>query len=239
MTTQQGMTMLHVRAAVVIAQFSLASAAFAQLNAITLSLNDAAQVQPHNVTVTAVSYRGSDALEVRLAGPYRGPDTDTFAFVPGLDFHDGTIEVDVAGTPLPSALPGARGFVGVAFRIDAAGGSFACESFYIRPTNGRAEDQVRRNHSTQYFSYPGYDFDRLRREAPGQYESYADLVPGEWTHLRIEVAGATARLYVGAATQPTLIVRDLKRGADARGTVGLFVDNGTDGHFRNLSISPR
>jgi hypothetical protein len=33
-----------------------------------------------------------------------------------------------------------------------------------------------------------------------------------------------------------LIVHDLKRGADARGTVGLFVDNGTDGHFRNLSI---
>jgi hypothetical protein len=168
-----------------------ATAAFAQGNAVTLSLHDAAQVQPHNVTVKAVSYRGSDALEVRLTGPYRGPDTDTFAFVPGLDFHDGTIEVDVAGTPLPGALPGARGFVGVAFRIDAQE-SFACESFYIRPTNGRAEDQVRRNHSTQYFSYPGFDFDRLRGEAPGQYESYADLVPGDWTHLRIEVSGATS-----------------------------------------------
>jgi len=236
------MTMSKVRAAAVIV-FSglilgLASAASAQGDGVTLPLNDATQVQPHNVTVTAVNYRGREALEVRLTGPYRGPDTDTFAFIPGLDFHDGTIEVDVAGTPLPSALPGARGFVGVAFRIDAQG-SFACESFYVRPTNGRAEDQVRRNHSTQYFSYPGYDFDRLRHEAPGQYESYADLVPGEWTHLRIEVSGATARLYVGAATQPTLIVRDLKRGADAHGTVGLFVDNGTDGHFRNLSVMPR
>ena len=231
--------MSKVRAAAVIAflgpVLGLASAAFAQGKAITLSLNDAAQVQPHNVIVTAVSYRGSDALEVRLTGPYRGPDTDTFAFVPGLDFHDGTIEVDVAGTPLPSALPGARGFVGVAFRIDAQG-SFACESFYIRPTNGRAEDQVRRNHSTQYFSYPGYDFDRLRREAPGQYESYADVVPGEWTHLRIEVSGATARFYVGGAAQPALIVRDLKRGPDAHGTVGLFVGVGADGHFRNLSV---
>jgi hypothetical protein len=216
-----------------------ASPIAAQGNAFDLSLNAASQVRPRNVTVEAVQYGGSDALEVRLVDPYRGPDTDTFAFVPGVDFHDGTIEVDVAGSPLPSALPGARGFVGVAFRIDAEGGSFACESFYIRPTNGRAEDQVRRNHSTQYFSYPGYDFDRLRREAPGQYESYADLVPGEWTHLRIEVAGATARFYVGAATQPTLVVRDLKRGADAHGTVGLFVGNGTDGHFRNLSIRPQ
>jgi len=38
---------------------------------------------------------------------------------------------------------------------------------------------------------------------------------------------------------PVLIVNDLKRGAEAHGSVGLFVDNGTDGHFRNLSIRPR
>ena len=95
------------------------------------------------------------------------------------------------------------------------------------------------SHSTQYFSYPGYDFDRLRREAPGQYESYADLVPGEWTHLRLEVSGATARLFVGTAPQPVLIVHDLKRGPDAHGPVGLWVDSGTDGHFRNLSIDVR
>jgi hypothetical protein len=156
-----------------------------------------------------------------------------------LDFHDGTIEVDVAGSLLPDAPRDARGFIGIAFRIDAESGGFASEGFYIRPTNGRAEDQVRRNRSTQYFSYPGYDFDRLRREAPGRYESYVDLVPGEWTHLRIEVSGATAQFYVGGGAHPALIVRDLKRGADAHGTVGLFVGIGTDGHFRNLSVRPR
>ena len=64
-------------------------------------------------------------------------------------------------------------------------------------------------------------------------------MPDEWTHLRIEVSGADARLYVGTVAQPVLIVRDLKRGANAHGTVGLFVDNGTNGHFRNLSIRPR
>ena len=75
--------------------------------------------------------------------------------------------------------------------------------------------------------------------SPGRYESYVDLVPGEWTHLRIEVSGATARLYVNNAAQPALIVNDLKRGADAHGTVGLFVGNGTDGHFRNLTVRPQ
>jgi hypothetical protein len=225
------------RAAILAMLLSMsASHVVAEESAVTLLLNDASQVTPRNVTVGAVRYGGSDALEVRQTGPYRGFDTDTFAFVPRLDFHDGTIEVDVAGSSLPDAPPNARGFIGVAFRIDAEGGSFASEGFYIRPSNGRAEDQVRRNRATQYFSYPGYDFDRLRREAPGQYESYADLVVGEWTHLRIEVAGATARFYVGGAAQPALVVRDLKRGPDAHGTVGLFVGIGADGHFRNLSV---
>jgi hypothetical protein len=233
-------TIASARLAVLAALVSLsAGTAAAQGQAITLSLVDAAEVRPHNVTVKALRPDGAAALEVRLTGPYRGPDTDTVAFVPGLDFHDGTIEVDAAGSVLPGPPPGARGFIGLMFRIDAEGGTFAGEGFYIRPSNGRAEDQVRRNHATQYFSYPGYDFDRLRRESPAQYEAYVDLVPGEWTHLRIEVAGETARFYVGAAPQPVLIVRDLKRGARAHGTVGLWVDNGTDGHFRNLSVRPR
>jgi hypothetical protein len=155
-----------------------------------------------------------------------------------LSFQDvrGTIEVEVAGSPLPDAPPGARGFVGVVFRVQAADESFGSDGIYLRPTNGRADDQVRRNHSTQYFAYPGYDFARLRREAPAQYESYVDLIPGEWTTMRIEVQGTTAKLFVGGAPQPTLIVNDLKRGADAHGSVGLYVDNGTDGHFRNLRV---
>jgi len=231
-----GYTMPAIRHALLTLSLCLVSLP-AAADDVTLALNDAAQVRAQNVTVQAARYRGSDALAVRLTGPYLGPDQDTFAFIPGLDFHDGTIEVDVAGALLPDALPGARGFIGVTFRIDNE--SFACEGIYVRPTNGRADDQVRRNRSTQYFSYPGFDFDRLRREAPGRYESYVDLVPGEWTHLRIEVSGATARLYVGPSSQPALVVNDLKRGADAHGTVGLFVDHGTDGHFRNLSIRPR
>ncbi len=232
--------MHHIRAVAFAVFLGLvAASAVAEAPALTLPLHDAAVVQPHNVTVHAVRHHGSEALEVRLIGPYRGPDTDTFAFVPGVDFHDGTIEVDVAGAVLPDAPADARGFIGVTFRIDADGGSFACEGFYIRPTNGRAADQVRRNHATQYFAYPGYDFDRLRREAPAQYEAYSDLVADAWTHLRIDVSGATAQLYVGVAAQPVLVVHDLKHGPQAHGTVGLWVGIGTDGHFRNLSIRPR
>jgi hypothetical protein len=200
------------------------------------ALDDVAQVKARNVTVRAVTYRGSPALEVRRTAMGEAPDIDTFAYIPDLDFHDGTIELDVAGDVLPGAPPGARGFVGLVFRIDTSDGAFACEGLYLRPTNGRADDQVRRNHATQYFSYPGYDFDRLRRESPGKYESYVDLEPGAWTAMRAEVRGAGAKLYVAGASQPCLIVSDLKRGPTAHGSVGLYVDNGTDGHFRNLRI---
>jgi 3-keto-disaccharide hydrolase len=203
---------------------------------LSLALDNAAQVEARNVSVRAVDYRGGPALEVRRLVSGAAPDIDTFAFVPGFDFHNGTIEIDVAGSPLPGAPPGARGFVGVVFRVQTTDGFFATEGIYLRPTNGRAEDQVRRNHSTQYFSYPGYDFARLRREAPGQYESYVDLVPGEWTAMRIEVQDGTAKLFVGDAPQPALIVNDLKHGPDAHGSIGLYVDNGTDGHFRNLRV---
>jgi hypothetical protein len=208
-------------------------------NAVSLPLDDVSVVTPHNVTVRAVRHAGSDALEAHQAGVIKGFDPDTFAYVPGLDFHDGTIEVDVAGSVLPSAQAAARGFVGVAFRIDVTGGTFASEGLYVRPTNGRSDDQLRRNHSTQYFSFPEWDFERLRREALGQYEFYADVAPDEWIHLRIEVSGARAEFYVNGASQPTLIVRDLKHGAHAHGAVGLWAGNGADCHFRNLSIRPR
>jgi hypothetical protein len=203
---------------------------------LSLALDSTSQVEARNVVMRAVEYRGGPALEVRRSVSGAAPDIDTFAFVPNLDFHNGTIEVEVAGAPLPDAPAGARGFVGVVFRVQTTDGSFGCEGIYLRPTNGRADDQVRRNHSTQYFAYPGYDFSRLRREAPAQYESYVDLIPGEWTAMRIEVQDATAKLFVGTAPQPVLIVNDLKRGADAHGSVGLYVDNGTDGHFRKLRV---
>ena len=45
----------------------------------------------------------------------------------------------------------ARGFIGLAFRVSASKDKF--EGIYVRPTNGRADDQIRRNHSIQYFHF--------------------------------------------------------------------------------------
>lgn len=156
------------------------------------------------------------------------------AVLEGLDFSSGAIEGELAGAPAPGASEAARGFVGIAFRLQPDITTY--DAFYVRPTNGRADDQERRNHSVQYISHPHWPWFRLRRETPGKYESYVDLVPGEWTKIRIEVRGERARLFVHGASQPTLIVNDLKSGPSARGAVALWLDSGTVAHFRDVRV---
>jgi hypothetical protein len=176
-----------------------------------------------------VDYKGHKALQLVAAA-----DNDSVALVKDLDFKDGTVEVDLAGLPGPGASNTARGFVGVAFRSAPHATAFDC--FYLRPTNGRADDQLRRNHSAQYVSEPDYGWERLRTQTPGVYESYVDLETGAWTHVRIEVSGVRARLFVNGAAQPALIVNDLKRGVTS-GAVGLWIGPGTEAYFRNLQIT--
>jgi hypothetical protein len=160
---------------------------------------------------------------------------EMFAVVTGTDIRDGTLELDFAGTPREGAPTGARGFIGVAFRVAAHADT--AEVIYLRPTNGRADDQLRRNHSTQYVSEPGYPWFKLRQDSPGQYESYVDLEPAVWTHLRIVVAGTTARLFVNNAPQPCLIVTDLKQGVRT-GQVALWANVNTEAYFGTLSVKP-
>ena len=155
------------------------------------------------------------------------------ATIEGLEFANGVIEAEIAGTP-PPGEGGARGFVGIAFRLSSDLTTY--DAFYLRPTNGRADDQERRNHAVQYISHPDWPWFRLRKESPAKYESYVDLLPGVWTKVKIEVRGERARLYVHGQEQPTLIVNDLKTGAQGRGGVALWIDRGTLAHFRDLRV---
>jgi 3-keto-disaccharide hydrolase len=185
-----------------------------------------------HVVPETVTYKGQKALKlVETSGRFNG---DPVALVNDLDFKDGTIEVDLAGLPGAGSDAAARGFVGVAFRT--APHASALECFYLRPTNGRADDQLRRNHSAQYVSDPAFPCQKLRSQTPGVYESYVDLETGAWTHVKIDVSGLRARLFVNGAAQPTLIVNDLKRGATS-GAVGLWIGAGTEAYFRNLHVT--
>jgi hypothetical protein len=199
-----------------------------------VSLSAVNQLDLHGVKADPVTYRGVAAMRIMDSAAKDVGDDGRLAILRGTSFQNGTIEVTVAGDTAPDAPTLARGFVGIAFRAtDAA--HFEC--FYIRPTNGRAEDQLRRNHSTQYISIPGFPWNKLRDETPGKYESYVDLVPGQWTRIKIQVAGQTAKLYVNGADQPALIVNDLKQPV-AKGGIALWVGPGTIAHFADLKVSP-
>ena len=198
-----------------------------------LAAQTVGQLDGKNVKVAQTTFKGRGAVQL-IAAP-DAANGASYAILKDSSFRDGTIEVDLAGQPAAGAGEGARGFIGIAFRLQADG---RYEYIYLRPTNGRADDQVRRNHSTQYSAHPDFDFARSRKEAPEKYESYVDLEPGAWTRYRIEVGGSTARLYVHGAPQPVLVVNDLKHEARA-GQVALWVGPGTEGYFSNLKITAK
>lgn len=170
-----------------------------------------------------------------LAGDRRGVHLSEKAgnglvWVEGTDLAEGTIEVDVRGRDVMQ-----RSFVGIAFhgRDDNT-----YEAVYVRPFNFRADDPVRRQHAVQYIAVPEYDWPRLRKEFPEEFENPVDasVVPTEWVPFRIVLKGQTVQAYVGAVKSPTLEVRKL--GSHPRGQVGLWVGNGSDGDFANLRITP-
>lgn len=189
----------------------------------------------NKVYMTTKMFQGKAVVKVIKDSTIKDIDEPTFARVKNIDFKNGVIEIDVLSRLLPTASPTDRGFIGIAFRINDSNSKFEC--IYIRPTNGRADDQLRRNHSIQYFSFPDYKFPRLRKENPELYESYADMGLNEWIKLKIVVKGNQAKLFLNNNKQPAIIINDLKHGADASGAIGFFVDVGTEGYFRNLKIT--
>lgn len=192
-------------------------------------------LKPIQVFMSLTEIEGKKAVRVTKDTSFKGADAPTFVRLDNtIDFKNGSIECKVLSRLLPNASISSRGFIGLAFRINEDNSKFEC--IYIRPTNGRADEQIRRNHSTQYFSYPDYKFDRLRKEAPGEYESYADMGLNEWITIRIVVKDAQAKLFLKDNAQPSLIVNDLKHGPGSKGSIGFFVDVDTEGFFSDLKV---
>lgn len=187
-----------------------------------------------NTKAEITTYKGRRALHLIPLPTSQNSDESMVALVSGTNLGNGSIEIDVAGSPRVGAPADSRGFIGVMFRVKDHGERG--ENIYLRPTNGRADDQLRRNHSTQYESIPDFPWFRLRKENPGVYESYVDLQAGEWTRMKIVVAGTKAQLYVNGADQPCLIVNDLKLG-NGVGQIALWAHPSTDAYFSNLTIT--
>lgn len=152
------------------------------------------------------------------------------AWIEGSEFAEGTIELDVRGRDVPQ-----QSFLGIAFhRRD----DHTYDAVYVRPFNFRASDPVRHMHAVQYMAVPEYDWPRLRKEFPEEFENPVDasIDPTGWVRLRVVVSGRTIQIYVGQVKAPTLEIRKL--GSHDRGMVGLWTGNGSDGDFAHLRLTP-
>ena len=193
------------------------------------ALNDAKDLTLMGLQADAAEYNGRKAVRLTCSAGESG-----MALVKGTDFRDGTIEVDVATRIMTP--PGVRmpGFTGIAFRSRSDGSRY--ELFYLRPKNALADDQAMRNHAVQYSSEPSFGWEKLRRQWPFIYESYADIAPDVWEKVKIVVHGRQARLYLNGAAQPSLVVNGLK-GEDLDGAIGLWSYTGEEAYFSNLRIT--
>ena len=199
----------------------------------------------HNVTGSIISFQGKKVLKIERdlnAIPFdsnnveRTVDEAHYAKLLNIDdFENGTIEVMMySQLQNPAPYSGIAGFIGLFFRVQEKDAAF--DAIYVRPKVGRSSNQRFRNHAVQYISYPHYKFDTLRKIAPFRYEGLAPIALNEWIKMRIEVNGETAEMFINDAKYSTFIV-DKLLGTNKNGGLGVYVDIGTIGYFRDLKVT--
>lgn len=203
------------------------------------------ELEAKNVIASLVQLGGEEVLKVERdlkAIPFdvkrleATVDEPTYVKLKNINFDNGTIEVKVLSRiQNPSPFESAQGFIGLAFRINDDDSAF--ESIYLRPKVGRSDNQKRRNHAVQYYAYPDYKFERLRKEFPEMYEAAAPVDINEWITMRIEVKGEKAELFINDAKYSNFVVSEML-GKTAIGSIGLWVDIGTEGYFKDLKVVP-
>jgi hypothetical protein len=201
----------------------------------------------HNVKGEIIKFQGKEVMKIErdlAALPFDSTNIEAtvdephYAGLVGLDdFENGTIEIKMySQLQNPPPYSGVAGFIGVYFKIQKSDTAF--EGIYVRPRVGRATNQLHRNHAVQYISFPRYKFDTLRKIAPFKYEGSAPVALNEWITMRIEVNGQTAEMFINDMKHSSFIV-DKMLGNNKKGGIGLYVDIGTIGYFRDLKVTKR
>jgi len=142
------------------------------------------------------------------------------AFLKDVEFGDGIIEVDIA-------VSGARSYPGIIFH-NRNDGNF--EHFYIRPHRaGLYPDAL------QYApSFNGIGSWQLYNGEG--YTAPVSLPENEWFHVKMDIAGKQARVYLGGSGNPALVIEHLQHGI-TQGTIGLDGPRDGSAYFSNFSYT--
>ncbi|MBB6129326.1 family 16 glycoside hydrolase [Mucilaginibacter lappiensis] len=156
-------------------------------------------------------------------------DDDGVAWINGITFTNGIIELDIRGKNVDQ-----QSFLGVAFHlVDAK----TLDAVYFRPFNFLSADSVHRIHMVQYVSHPQYPWFVLRDKFNAQYEKEITSPPdpNQWFHVRIEVQYPQITVFINGRKTPCLSVKQLNDRKS--GKLGLWVGNGSGGAFANLKVT--
>jgi hypothetical protein len=140
------------------------------------------------------------------------------ALLKDFEMRDGVVDVDVA-------TRAAYGFLGFMFRIVDDGAN--AEELYLRPHKSGLSDAMQytpvlnTGRNWQLFNGPGFT-------------GAVDIPKEVWFHLRLEVVGAQAKLYVKDMDKPALVMNDLKTGVQ-KGELALWVLAG-ETYFSNFQV---
>jgi hypothetical protein len=154
--------------------------------------------------------------------------TGSWAVLKDVRFRDGRIEADICGT-------GERDFQGIIFRVDtsaiksgqARAELFRGEQIYFRPAF--VDEDRPEFEPVQYYArdeHPGRAFFAGAAAKP-------KIPKQDWFHVRIDVKGKVAQVFLDNAAHPCLTV-ELQSGQE-EGAVGVWAWNG---RLANLTVTP-
>ena len=169
-----------------------------------------------------------DTTKILNDGQYRGVTCSGIAWINGVSFTTGSIDIDIRGRDVFQ-----QSFLGIAFHGDD---TTTYECIYFRPFNFQTTDTLRRMHMVQYISQPDYPWERLRKEHPLVYENTISPAPDpkKWLHAHIVVTKGEISVYVNHSAVPSLKVKKLNDRYGGR--MGLW-DFDYAGDFANLVIT--
>jgi len=140
-----------------------------------------------------------------------------YAYLKDAEFENGIIEVDIA-------VDGRRSYPGIVFRMQSEKNS---ERFYLRPHRaGLYPDALQ--YTPVFNGVAGWQLYSGRG-----YTAFAFLPVNQWIHLKMEVLGRQARVYLNNAERPALVIHDLKHGI-SKGTIGLMGPRNKTAYFSNF-----
>jgi hypothetical protein len=140
------------------------------------------------------------------------------AVLKDFEMRDGVVDVDVA-------TPASRGFFGIQFRIADSGGN--AEWVYLRQHKSGLPDAL------QYTPVLNTGLNWQIYNGPG-FTGAVEIPREVWFHLRLEVSGAQAKLWVKGLETPVLVMNDLKSGVQ-KGQVALAALTGAT-YFSNFEV---